>query len=193
MAEDPNPRYRNLRPIEPGEVRNPTGRNGATTIAKLREFLEARAEPAAGRTRCENIWLALYTTAIDRRRKDHVAAARVLLAYHVGKPVEAVELSGPNGGPIQTTDYDEPPAKSTEEMVEGLERMLRIIRSCGYGEQACESEPYEGIEVFPKPAVEQEPQVSEAAVESRPGQQAQHTGPMPPSSAAAAAGIIPRR
>jgi hypothetical protein len=40
---------------------------------------------------------AIYATAIDRRRKDHVAAARVLLAYEAGLPPQGVEYRFPDG------------------------------------------------------------------------------------------------
>jgi hypothetical protein len=112
------PRYRGLRPIKPGEVLNPTGRNGSSAITELRRFMDERAEPSSRRTRSENLWLALYTTAIDRRRRDHVAAARVLLAYHLGKPLETLEVSGPDGGPITSV------ALTTAELREELARLL---------------------------------------------------------------------
>ncbi len=85
--------YPNLKPIQPGEVRNPKGRNGVTKLAELRDYLDKRAEPTSRNTRRENILLALYTTAIDRRRRDHVAASKLLLAYDIGQPRLAVDIS----------------------------------------------------------------------------------------------------
>lgn len=126
MADGPKlleTRYRGLRPIKPGEVRNPTGRNGATAITELRRFMDERAEPTSRRTRGENLWLALYTTALDRRRRDHVAAARVLLAYHLGKPLETLEVSGPGGGPIPSVTM------TTAELREELSRLLARVDS----------------------------------------------------------------
>ena len=95
MSEDDNkpvPRFSGLRPIRPGEVRNPTGRNGKVRLDELREYLSERGEPSSRHTRRENILLALYSTSIDRRRRDHVAAARVLLAYDLGLPAQALQV-----------------------------------------------------------------------------------------------------
>lgn len=78
-------------------MRNPTGRNGKPRLEELREFLNGKAEPTSSHTRRENILLAIYTTAIDRRRRDHVAAAWVLLSYDVGLPPQAIDLSNTDG------------------------------------------------------------------------------------------------
>jgi hypothetical protein len=90
------PRYPGLRPIKAGEVRNPLGRNGKMRIDELRDYLNGKAEPTSPHTRRENILLALYTTSIDRRRRDHVAAARVLLAYDLGLPAQALQVDHSN-------------------------------------------------------------------------------------------------
>ena len=97
--EDPNataPRPTGLRPIQKGEVRNPLGRNGKFNIDELRKYLSGKAEPSSPHTRRENILLALYTTSIDRRRRDHVAAARVLLTYDLGLPAQALQVDHSN-------------------------------------------------------------------------------------------------
>jgi hypothetical protein len=99
MAEEETkalPHYPNLRSVKSGEVRNPSGRNGKIGLGELREFLAERAEPASRHSRRENLLLALYTTAIDRRRRDHVPAARVLLAYDVGLPPQAIDVRNPD-------------------------------------------------------------------------------------------------
>jgi len=90
------PRYAGLRPVQKGEVRNPLGRNGKFKIDELRKYLSGKAEPSSPHTRRENILLALYTTSIDRRRRDHVAAARVLLAYDLGLPAQALQVDHSN-------------------------------------------------------------------------------------------------
>jgi hypothetical protein len=90
------PRYAGLRPIQKGEVRNPLGRNGKFKIDELRKYLSEKAEPSSPHTRRENLLLALYTTSIDRRRRDHVAAARVLLAYDLGLPAQALQVDHSN-------------------------------------------------------------------------------------------------
>ena|ERR1035441_10591470 len=99
MADDKNDhslRHPNLRPIKQGEVRNPSGRNGKIRLDKIRKYLSGKAEPSSRHTRRENILLALYTTSIDRRRRDHVAAARVLLAYDLGLPAQALQVDHSN-------------------------------------------------------------------------------------------------
>jgi hypothetical protein len=85
-------RYPNLRPIKAGEVRNPTGRNGKARLEEFREYLSEKAEVSSSHTRWGNILRALYATAIDRRRRDHVAAIRVILAYELGLPTQALQL-----------------------------------------------------------------------------------------------------
>jgi len=85
-----------LPPIKPGEVRNPTGRNGKARLEELREFLNGKAGPTSSHTRRENLLIAIYTTAIDRRRRDHVAAARVLLGYDLGPPMQALQVDHSN-------------------------------------------------------------------------------------------------
>jgi hypothetical protein len=90
------PRYAGLRPIKPGEVRNPTGRNGKLRLDEFREYLSGKAVPSSPQTRRESILVALYTTSVDRRRRDHVAAARVLLSYDLGLPTQAIDISNPD-------------------------------------------------------------------------------------------------
>ncbi len=85
-------RYPNLRPIKAGEVRNPTGRNGKARLEEFREYLNEKAETSSSHTRWGNVLRALYATAIDRRRRDHVAAIRVILAYELGLPTQALQL-----------------------------------------------------------------------------------------------------
>ena len=94
MANDSRKKFPNLRPIKPGEVRNPAGRNGKTQVSGLRNYLDEKAAPTSRQTRRENLLLALYTTAIDRRHRDHVAATKTLMAYDMGLPSQAVEVSG---------------------------------------------------------------------------------------------------
>jgi hypothetical protein len=123
MAEDKNDRplgYPNLRPIKRGEVRNSTGRNGKVRLDELREYLNEKTEPSSRHTRRENILLALYSTSIDRRRRDHVAAARVLLAYDLGLPAQALQVDHSNTDgsmlpavirvyPVKPREEDSPP------------------------------------------------------------------------------------
>jgi hypothetical protein len=88
--------WRRVGTIKPGEVRNPTGRNGKLRLDEFREYLSGKAVPSSPQTRRESILVALYTTSIDRRRRDHVAAARVLLSYDLGLPTQAIDISNPD-------------------------------------------------------------------------------------------------
>jgi len=88
------------KPFKKGQSGNPGGR---PSTAWIREYLAELASPGAP-PRKQAIIQALWLTAIERRHKDHVRAAELLLAYDVGKPVQAIEVSGPEGGPIDTGD-----------------------------------------------------------------------------------------
>ena len=119
-------RNTNLRPIAPGEVRNPAGKNGVTKVAELRAYLDERAEPTSRRTRRENLLASIYATALDRRRHDHIPAARLLLAYDLGKPREELEVSGPGGGPlISSNSWD---SKTTAELRDELAQLLGLAK-----------------------------------------------------------------
>lgn len=81
----------------PGQTGNAGGRPKSQWI---KDFLGVSDPRGPGKTRKQWLLESLWTTAIDRNHRDHVKAAVVLLAYDVGKPVETVELSGPDGGPV---------------------------------------------------------------------------------------------
>jgi hypothetical protein len=89
------------RPFQKGQSGNPGGR---PKTAWLREWLAEATDKNPNNPRRLVIAQALYLTAIDRRHRDHVRAAELILAYELGKPVESVELSGPDGGPIESVD-----------------------------------------------------------------------------------------
>ena len=65
---------------------------GKARLEQFREYLSAKAEPSSPRTRRENVLLALYATAIDQRRRDQIAAVRVILAYDLGLPSQALQV-----------------------------------------------------------------------------------------------------
>jgi hypothetical protein len=81
----------------PGHSGHPGGRPSTKWI---REYLGQLSKPG-GQPRKLAVVTALYVTAVDRRHKDHVKAAELLLAYEAGKPVQAVEVSGPGQGPLE--------------------------------------------------------------------------------------------
>ncbi|HJX52388.1 MAG TPA: hypothetical protein VJ801_06445 [Polyangia bacterium] len=91
--------------MQPGETLNPGGR---TPSKWLREYLDAAYDKTAGgRTRRLTIADRLMTIAMSDtltkegiNYKDSMDAIRLLTAYDMGKPVEAVELSGAGGSPL---------------------------------------------------------------------------------------------
>jgi hypothetical protein len=66
-------------------------------LEAFREYLDAKAEPSSSRTRRENVLLALYATAIDQRRRDQIATVRVILAYDLGLPTQALQVDHSSG------------------------------------------------------------------------------------------------
>lgn len=84
--------------FKPGQSGNPGGR---PSTAWIREYLSGLGDKTD--TRREKYLEALYKTAIDRKHRDHVKAGLGLMAYDFGKPIQAVELTGRDGGPIAST------------------------------------------------------------------------------------------
>jgi hypothetical protein len=84
-----------------GNRANPGGRPSTQWI---RDYLAEIANPkqAGSPSRRMAVVQALFLTAIERRHKDHVKAAELLMAYEAGKPIQAVEVSGPDQNPLET-------------------------------------------------------------------------------------------
>lgn len=80
----------------PGTSGNPGGRPSTKWI---RDWLSDLTKEG-GKVRRVHLVEALFLTAIDRRHKDHVRAGELLLAYEAGKPIQAVEVSGPEGAGV---------------------------------------------------------------------------------------------
>jgi hypothetical protein len=92
-----------LPPIKPGEVRNPKGNNGRQRMAEFRAWADEKTTPESKLTRAQNVWNALYATAIDRKRgMQHVAAGKVFVEQYQGKPVTPVEMTGKDGSPLNS-------------------------------------------------------------------------------------------
>lgn len=100
--------YANLKPVKPGEIRNPKGRgkgnlNTATIIKKFllsKELLEK--DPITGKP-CKRTQLEIMTLKmIQEARNGNVQAFNTLLDRVDGKPVQKSIVSGdPDGVPIQ--------------------------------------------------------------------------------------------
>jgi len=82
-----------LPPIKPGEVRNPTGKNGREGRAEMSQFLKEPSETDKGKTRFRRVLEKLYAKAIA----GDTQAAKTLVEQHIGKPQQAVDLSSDNG------------------------------------------------------------------------------------------------
>lgn len=106
LAEPPKPRggiANLLPPIKAGEVRNPKGNNGRQRMAEFRAWADEKATPGSTLTRAQNVWNALYATAIDRKRgSNHVAAGKIFVEQYQGKPVTPVEMTGKDGTPLNS-------------------------------------------------------------------------------------------
>ena len=111
--------------------RNPGGR---TPSKWLRKFLDAAYDKSeGGKTRREAIAEHLYEIASSYRvivkghgedaipfadAKDSIEAAKLLMAYDMGKPVEAIEIESPLG-------TMSPGGKTSEEMIRDAERLAK--------------------------------------------------------------------
>ena len=82
-----------LPPIKPGEVRNPTGKNGREARAAISQFLEEPSETDKGKTRFRRVLEKLYAKAIA----GDTQAAKALVEQHAGRPQQAVDLSNEDG------------------------------------------------------------------------------------------------
>ena len=101
------PGIENLVPAKPGEVRNPTGTNGATKRREmLREIgLDVMSEPVKGKDAKGRTvylgpegWSAVCRTMRNKAIKGDVGAATWLRDTLIGKP--ALAITGPDGGPL---------------------------------------------------------------------------------------------
>lgn len=99
-------RVENLRPpIKPGEVRNPTGKNGHEWLKEFRDYFETEPDEVlpkgvgrakVGQRRIDLIKRALFMKAI--RGGD--IALKLVIEQLNGRARQAVELTGADGGPV---------------------------------------------------------------------------------------------
>jgi hypothetical protein len=66
----------------------------------------------------------LYSSAMDTRRKDHTRLMEIVMAYCFGKPRERVEMSGPDGKPIESADVTPVRRRTTGESRKRLAELL---------------------------------------------------------------------
>lgn len=94
---------KNLRPFKKGVSGNPSGKaKNAISLPVWREFamespgVDQNGNPLPCRDR--NVMMAIYLSAIDRRRKDHIPAARLWMSYVHGDPTQTVNVGAAKPG-----------------------------------------------------------------------------------------------
>ena len=107
----------NLKSYQPGQSGNPGGR---TPTAWLRELLSAANDKSGeGKTRREAIFFHQLDIAtrtgrgVDASPREATAAATILSAYDMGKPIESVEV----------TTFGGAGEKTSEEMIREVQAM----------------------------------------------------------------------
>jgi hypothetical protein len=119
-------RTENLTPWKPGQSGNPKGRR--KTPRAFEDFLAqvpmvdkdgkpvdtskplpAGAHPILGvdgkpLDRYQLMISMAWATGMDRKHRDHMRAVELLMAYKDGKPVDRMELTGFEGGPVEHVD-----------------------------------------------------------------------------------------
>jgi hypothetical protein len=111
-------------PWQPGQSGNKKGRPPGRT--EWRESVEAQRLRDVAYQTLEQVARGIITAPA----KDRVAAARELLDRVEGKAVQAIEMSGPDGQPIETRTE-----KLRRVSPEGLEQ-LRLIAAEAGGDDA---------------------------------------------------------
>jgi hypothetical protein len=89
---------------------------------------QALAEYFRGHPKCEDIKQMI----IDRAALGEELFVKMFMEYGFGKPVSSIELSGPDGDPIQITHgIDAPPQESFEEWAKRkeLETGMKYVES----------------------------------------------------------------
>jgi hypothetical protein len=95
----------NLKPIKPGEVRNPKGKNGSERIREFHAFADELVSVPQGRgkaplivTRAQAARLALF----DNVLRGDTPAQKVFIEQLQGRARQSVEVTGEGGGPVRT-------------------------------------------------------------------------------------------
>jgi hypothetical protein len=87
-----NERYRGLIPFKPGQSGNPTGRpkRKPVTEALLAEL--AKDHGKGGQTKLDAMVARLVRTVISGKPREAVEAAKLIMAYTDGLPMQVVEV-----------------------------------------------------------------------------------------------------
>lgn len=80
----------------PGQSGNPGGRPKRSAIREYFEQIPKEGDVP----RMAKVLEALYLTARDRSHRDHMHAVELVAGYCFGRPVQAVEVGDPGGGPF---------------------------------------------------------------------------------------------
>lgn len=90
-------RIANLKPIAPGEVRNPRGSSSwQRAQARISEFMSAAAERGSDTTRMDRLLLAVYTSAL-KPGPQGAADRKLLVEQCAGKAKQQVDLTNEDG------------------------------------------------------------------------------------------------
>lgn len=121
----------NLRPSMPGEVRNPSGINGRRRQDLFRAYADETADVGIDQehSRIYCVWQQLFRDATDLRasmKSVRVVAQKTFIEQYQGLPVAGMELSGVDGGPIQST-FD-PLSLNSEQREARLAELMGIAR-----------------------------------------------------------------
>lgn len=119
-------RVENLRPpIKPGEVRNPTGKNGHEWLKEFRDYFGGEPDEVlpkgvgrakVGQRRIDLVKRALFMKAI--RGGD--IALKLVIEQLNGRARQAVELTGADGGPVTVENAPRTSADLRRELAELL-------------------------------------------------------------------------
>lgn len=86
----------------------------------------------------------LYTSAMDTRRKDHPRLLELATAYYFGKPRERLEMSGPNGKPIESADATPVRRKTTGELRKRFDALMTKVATAQAKKAARETNGHNG-------------------------------------------------
>ena len=123
------PGRKNLKPAKPGEVRNPTGKNGSEWLTAFREFFSEECieslprgapERADGDTRYKVALKSLFRNVV----RGSEQSIKLAFEQMQGKARQSVELTGKDGAPLagDITNMTRADMQREIERLEALER-----------------------------------------------------------------------